>query len=138
MAWTVTLKSVERDLNNPTNLRATVRFVEGDKSFEKTVVGSDITVAGLKKWAYSVVASRAESDSAKSTLAAAVGQSITVTPPAAPDQDLLDFIERWNRLTKIKRLGTIANATLAATVSALQTQVETYLAADPTAIDKVA
>lgn len=137
MAWTATLVSADPDPANPQNIKAHVQLTDGKETINIYPLGRDLDDTNLKRLAWTVIEQNlASRDLALPKIKALIGQAIPVEAPPQADAALLTFRTRWNRLMRLKALGSV-DATIVSQVVILQGQVETYLKANPNAIDNL-
>lgn len=133
MAWTAELVpgSVKPQAGNAQNLECVVRFINGKETHDIKTFGNAIDKAWLNSWADGIIKNFVARDAAAAKL-----QSVTTITPAPPqpvDAARDKFVDDWNSLQKLVRLGS-ADTGIAAKQAALKADVETYLASNPDAI----
>ena len=137
MPWTATLVDAKPDPNNPQNILAHVQVTNGAEVINVYPRANDLNATNLKRWLHTIIVQNlAARDTALPSLIPLIGQTMTVEAPPPPDANLETFKNRWRRLMKLKALSPV-NAAIVTQRDNLQTQVETFLAANPTAIDQI-
>ncbi len=131
MAWTAKLISKAKDPANPQNIRVVVEFTDGTETITQTTFGTTLTLGYLKGWVRQVIATLNERDSTLSTLPE---PNTTITPGVAPDTTAAaTFQQRLRKLLTLKQINS-SDAAIVSAQATLQTQVETYIKANPDAI----
>lgn len=133
MAWTATLVegSVKPQAANPQNVECVVRFVSATgETVEIKPFGLAMDADHLAKVARQTIGNL----EARDTAIAALADVTTITPDESPtlDAERLQFVENWNALRALERLGSRDTA-IAAQQATLKAAVETYLSANPDA-----
>lgn len=129
---------------NPMNIVADIEITTDDGEVIRLTdqaFAADLSVANLEAFVGEQVKFLQARQAARAELRAKINAGGVLNPkipddPPAPDAGLVQFQQRWFRLMKLKRLASV-DAALVTMQTNIQGQVETYLIANPNAIDSV-
>lgn len=143
MAWgqfTITKSSIQKrpDGTDGGNIEIDVEFVDEEtgRKYTDRTWANDLTVDRVKEWAGKIQQVLIERDAAAAEMEAAVGQRLEPTPlvDSGPSPELVKFRQDWNNRVALKTLASSDQA-LSAKLEELTAATETYLKANPDAIN---